>query len=104
MAECTEKLSVDESSLTEAQKWWNIEMSKYIHLWDPFTIVEVPDQTWFRVFELPGNVYALFEYKQSEMVISFLIPGKESALLWDTGLGIGNIRACAEELTDLPQK
>ena len=102
MAECTEKLSVDESSLTEAQKWWNIEMSKYIHLWDPFTIVELPDQTWFRVFELPGNVYALFEYKQSEMVISFLIPGKESALLWDTGLGIGNIRACAEELTDLP--
>ena len=53
MAECTEKLSVDERSLTEAQEWWKPDMSPYIHLWDPFTPVELPDQTWFRVFELP---------------------------------------------------
>lgn len=94
MAECTENLSVDEQSLTEAQEWWNTEMSLYIHLWDRFTPVELPDQTWFRVFELPGNVYVLFEYRQSELVMSYLIPGEETALLWDTGLGIGNIRAC----------
>ena len=102
MAECTEKLSVEENNLTEAQEWRDTDMSLCIHLWDPFTPVDLPDQHWFRVFELPGNVYALFEYKQSELVISYLIPGEETALLWDTGLGIGNIRACAEELTDLP--
>jgi len=102
MAECTEKLSIDESKLTEAQEWWESEMSMYIHFWDQFTLVELPDHPWFKVFELPGNVYALFEYRQRELVISYLIPGEETALLWDTGLGIGNIRACAEELTDLP--
>lgn len=77
-------------------------MSLYIHIWNPFTSVELPDQHWFRVFELPGNVYAFFEYKQCELVMSYLIPGEETVLLWDTGFGIGNISACAEELTDLP--
>ena len=34
-------------------------------------------------------------------MISYLIVGTERALLFDTGLGIGDIRAAVSELTDL---
>ena len=51
---------------------------------------------------LTVDVYALFEYKQSELIISYLIIGEKTALLWDTGLGIADIRSCVEDLTDLP--
>ena len=90
------------TDLTDAQLSWIGDLKLYAPYWERFPVVELPDQSWFRVYRLPGNVYALLEYRQSEQVISFLIPGETSALLWDTGLGIGDIRACAEALTDLP--
>lgn len=97
----------DESStfginLTETEQPWIEELKVYAPFWDRFQVVELPEHSWFRVYALPGNVYALFEYRQSELVISYLITGETSALLWDTGLGIGDIRSCAEALTDLP--
>ena len=57
---------------------------------------------WFAVYRLPGEVYALYEPHHFQDVISYLILGKERALLLDTGMGIGNIRAVAERLTKLP--
>ena len=51
---------------------------------------------------MPRNVYAIFEPYQDQGVISYLILGEESALLWDTGMGIFDIRKCVEQLTDLP--
>ncbi len=35
-------------------------------------------------------------------VISYLIIGEEQALMWDTGLGIFDLRGMAEKITDLP--
>lgn len=90
------------TELIEAQQSWIGDLELYIPFWDRFQMVDLPDQQWFRAYSLPGNVYALFEYRQSELVISYLILGEESALLWDTGLGIGDIRSCAEALTNLP--
>lgn len=95
-------LSDTKPGLTKAQQWWAEDMEQCAPCWDKFKAVDLPDHPWFRVYKLPGNVFALYEYRQSELVISYLIPGKESALLWDTGLGIGDIRALAEALTDLP--
>ena len=56
---------------------------------------------WFEVYRIYDSVYAIYEPGQFEEVISFLIVGDERALLFDTGLGIGDIRSVAEQLTDL---
>lgn len=63
--------------------------------------VNVPDQ-WFEVYRIRPGVFAIYEPKQSEEVISYLITGTKRALLFDTGMGISNIRKLAEGLTSLP--
>ena len=57
---------------------------------------------WFEVYRLPGNVYALWEPRQSERVFSYLIVGEKRALLFDSGFGIGQIDAVVRKLTALP--
>lgn len=102
MAEAPDQPLIPETKLTEAQESWIWQLELYAPFWERFQPLDLPEQPWFRVYALPGNVYALFENRQSELVISYLILGEKSALLWDTGLGIGDIRACAEALTALP--
>jgi glyoxylase-like metal-dependent hydrolase (beta-lactamase superfamily II) len=63
--------------------------------------VSVPDP-WFEVYRIRPGVFAIYEPHQSEEVISYLIVGKSRALLFDTGMGIGNIRRIVESLTPLP--
>ncbi len=57
---------------------------------------------WFEVYRLPGNVFALWEPRQSQRVFSYLILGDKRALLFDTGLGIGRIDKVVAQLTQLP--
>ena len=57
---------------------------------------------WYDVYRLPQNVFAICELHHFQEVISFLILGKESALLLDTGLGMNNFAAAVRRLTDLP--
>ncbi len=57
---------------------------------------------WFEVYRVGDGVYAIYEPKQFQEVISYLILGSTRALLFDTGLGIGNIKAVARHLTALP--
>jgi glyoxylase-like metal-dependent hydrolase (beta-lactamase superfamily II) len=57
---------------------------------------------WFEVYRVRTGVFAIYEPHQSEEVISYLITGSWRALLFDTGMGISNIRKTAEELTSLP--
>jgi glyoxylase-like metal-dependent hydrolase (beta-lactamase superfamily II) len=63
--------------------------------------VQVSD-AWFEVYKVATNTYAIYEPHQSEEVISYLILGKQKALLFDTGMGISDIRKVVEELTKLP--
>ncbi|HLW53727.1 MAG TPA: MBL fold metallo-hydrolase [Candidatus Angelobacter sp.] len=63
--------------------------------------VKVSSQ-WFEVYKIRPGVLAIYEPHQSEEVISYLILGSKRALLFDTGMGIGNIRKTAQELTSLP--
>jgi glyoxylase-like metal-dependent hydrolase (beta-lactamase superfamily II) len=63
--------------------------------------VKVSDP-WFEVYEIRPGVFAIYEPHQLEEVISYLILGKQKALLFDTGMGISNIRKTVEELTSLP--
>jgi glyoxylase-like metal-dependent hydrolase (beta-lactamase superfamily II) len=62
---------------------------------------------WFEVYKIRPGIFAIYEPHQLEEVISYLIIGDEKAgdgkaLLFDTGMGIGNIQAVVTELTKLP--
>ncbi len=57
---------------------------------------------WFEVYEVEAGVFAIYEPFQWQEVISYLIVGSEAAALFDTGNGIGDIRAVVEQLTDRP--
>lgn len=59
-------------------------------------------QTWFEVYRVKRDVFALYEPGQFEEVISYLVLGNKGAALIDTGMGIGNVRKLVEELTSLP--
>jgi glyoxylase-like metal-dependent hydrolase (beta-lactamase superfamily II) len=63
--------------------------------------VKIPDP-WFEVYRVAPNTFAIYEPHQSEEVISYLILGKDKALLFDTGMGISDIRKLVSELTKLP--
>lgn len=62
----------------------------------------LPDQDWFEVYRIRPGVTAIYEPGQFEEVISFLIEGDERALLFDTGLGIGDMDALVQTLCDKP--
>jgi glyoxylase-like metal-dependent hydrolase (beta-lactamase superfamily II)/membrane-bound inhibitor of C-type lysozyme len=68
--------------------------------WSQFERMD-QDQDWFEVYRIADGVFAIYEPGQFEEVISFLVTGQERALLFDTGLGIGDIRRVVEQLTDL---
>lgn len=57
---------------------------------------------WFEVYKVAPNTYAIYEPRQSEETISYLIVGGHKALLFDTGMGIGDLRKTTSELTELP--
>ena len=62
----------------------------------------LPDEPWFEVYRIRTGVFAIYEAKQFEEVISYLILGDQRALLFDTGLGVGHISAVVTRLTKLP--
>jgi glyoxylase-like metal-dependent hydrolase (beta-lactamase superfamily II) len=57
---------------------------------------------WFEVYKVAPGTFAIYEPHQAEEVISYLILGKDKALLFDTGMGISDIRKLVSELTKLP--
>ena len=60
------------------------------------------DESWFETYRIRPGVFAIYEPKQFEEVISYLILGDKRALLFDTGLGAGRISATVARLTSLP--
>ena len=57
---------------------------------------------WFEVYQVNADTFALLEPRHEEEVISYLALGSERAALIDTGMGISDVRAEVERLTDLP--
>jgi glyoxylase-like metal-dependent hydrolase (beta-lactamase superfamily II) len=57
---------------------------------------------WFEVYKPAPGVFAIYEPHQSEEVISYLIVGEKKALLFDTGMGISDIKKVTSELTKVP--
>ena len=77
--------------------WWDILPRPE---WGAFEKVE-QSEDWFEVYRVDDGIFAIYEPGQFEEVISFLITGEDFALLFDTGLGIGNMRRVVDQLTDL---
>jgi len=67
----------------------------------PLDRVTISDP-WFEVYKPASNVFAIYEPHQAEEVISYLIVGQKRALLFDTGMGISDIKKVTAELTTLP--
>jgi glyoxylase-like metal-dependent hydrolase (beta-lactamase superfamily II) len=57
---------------------------------------------WFEVYRVAPDVFAIYEPHQSEETISYLIVGRARAMLFDTGMGIGDLKGVTAELTRLP--
>ena len=58
--------------------------------------------TWFEVYKAAPNVFAIYEPHQSEETIGYVIVGSARALLFDTGMGIGDLKALTLKLSKLP--
>lgn len=77
-------------------QWWDALPRA---AWSEFEQV-TQNQPWFEVYRIRPGVFAIYEPGQFEEVISYLIVGSDKALLFDTGLGIGDMRRLIGELTD----
>ncbi len=67
------------------------------------TIERVPvSDPWFEVYKPAPGVFAIYEPHQAEEVISYLITGDKRAVLFDTGMGISDMKRLTAALTRLP--
>ena len=57
---------------------------------------------WFTVEAIDNDTFAISEYKHWEETHCYLLCGTEKAILFDTGLGVANIKNVVESLTTLP--
>jgi glyoxylase-like metal-dependent hydrolase (beta-lactamase superfamily II) len=56
------------------------------------------EQQWFTVFDIGYDILAICEPYHFQEVISYLVKGKEKALLIDTGMGYGDMRKLTSKL------
>jgi glyoxylase-like metal-dependent hydrolase (beta-lactamase superfamily II) len=60
------------------------------------------NQGWFDVRTVTDGVTAIVEPQHAECVISYLIEGRDFAVLIDTGMGVGNMLDLVRSLTSAP--
>ncbi len=82
----------------DTERWWDALPRPE---WSAFERVD-DGSGWFEVYRVQPEVLAIYEPGQFEEVVSYLIIGGQRALLFDTGLGIGDIHRLATGLTELP--
>jgi glyoxylase-like metal-dependent hydrolase (beta-lactamase superfamily II) len=80
----------------DKDNWWD---SLPRPEWGAYEKIE-QSEDWFEVYRIDDDIYAIYEPGQFEEVMSFLIIGQDFSLMFDTGLGIGNIRKVVDQLTD----
>src|ERR1700727_2912996 len=56
---------------------------------------------WFEVYKPAQGVFAIYEPHQAEETISYLIVGEKRALLFDSGMGISDLKKVIAQLTSL---
>lgn len=73
--------------------------SNYTSIYKDLNKVATNDE-WFEVFKIEERTYAIIEPYHFQCVISYLIIGDEKAILWDTGMNIGDISSVVSKITD----
>jgi glyoxylase-like metal-dependent hydrolase (beta-lactamase superfamily II) len=58
-------------------------------------------QSWFEVYKVSEGTFAICEPGHWDGAISYLIEGRNKAVLLDTGMGFGDIKKVIEQLTRL---
>lgn len=86
------------SELIQPAKWWE-KLPRPIYA--KLKKVET-SQKWFEVYKLLDDTFAIYEPFQFEEAISYLVIGKDKAVVIDTGTGIGNLKRVVSELTHMP--
>jgi len=67
------------------------------------TLERIPvSDPWFEVYKVVPGVFAIYEPHQAEETIGYLVVGEKRALLFDTGMGISDVKKVVSELTRLP--
>jgi len=85
------------ANVDATEKWWEKLPRKS---WNRFE--KIPQsQKWFEVYRIQPGIFAIYEPGQWEEVISYLIVGTNKSLLFDTGLGIGDIKKLVSEITPI---
>jgi len=88
----------EDRKLLMGDRWWD-KLPRKVYS----TLERVPcSQDWFEVYKVKEGIYSIYEPGQYEEALCTLLLGGDEAALIDTGCGIANIRACVEEITDLP--
>lgn len=64
--------------------------------------LQMSDNNWFTVERIDDDTYAISEYGHWENTHCYLFIGDKKAVLIDSGLGVGNIKKIAEQITQLP--
>ncbi len=59
-------------------------------------------KSWFTIQKIHPRVFALAEFFHWEKAISYLVIGKNAAVLFDTGMGYANIYQTVRAITSLP--
>jgi len=86
------------SELIQPAKWWEkLPRPIYAKLEKVDT-----NQEWYEVYRLHDGTYAIYEPYQFEEAISYLVIGKDKAVVIDTGTGIGDLKKVISELTHMP--
>ena len=86
------------AAAADSDKWWaSLPRAE----WSAFEKIDAGN-SWFEVYRIDEGILAIYEPGQFEEVISYLILGQDRALLFDTGLGIGDMASLVATLTDLP--
>jgi glyoxylase-like metal-dependent hydrolase (beta-lactamase superfamily II) len=75
--------------------------------WSGYPVVDTsksadPGLAWFEIHKLRPNVYAIYEPGNWQEVMSYLFIGRHKAMLYDTGMNIGDIKHATDFLTNKP--
>jgi len=77
-------------------KWKSGKPREYYSKYEKINIEN--NQGWFEVYRLPGDVFAICEPQHFQEVNSYLVIGQNRSLLFDTGMGICDIKSVVSEL------
>lgn len=88
------------ASAASQSGWWDIFPRPE---WKPYKVVHTPKEIgWFEVHRIQPDIYAIYEPGNWQEVISYLCIGTDRAMLFDTGMNIGDMKQLTDYLTPLP--